>query len=137
MVPGIKFDFGGGKVYTVPPLALGDLRRLQKQIVALNANALDAATVDTVVDAVHSALKRNYTGITVEEVEGLVDLGNMFDALGCVMDAGGVKRKQIEEDQKNALGATQATGLSPSTGTPSTPESAPTPAGPGTTSTST
>lgn len=137
MVPGIKFDFGGGKVYTVPPLALGDLRRLQKQLEDLAPSAMDPATIDTVVDAVHSALKRNYPSMTTQEVEGLVDLGNMFDALGCVMDAGGIKRKQIEEDEKNVLGATQSTGLSLSTGTPSTPESAPTPAGPGTTSTST
>lgn len=132
MVPGIDFDFGGGQVYTVPPLALGDLRRLQKQLAQVNGNALDEASINTILDAVHSALKRNYPELTAEAVEAMVDVSNMFEALACVMDAGGVKRKDIEA--KKAAAAQTTT--SP-TGTPSTPESLPTPAGPGATSTST
>lgn len=101
LIPGIEYDFGGGRVYTVPPLSLGALERLQKRIEALQGvTALDPASVKTVIDAAHSALKRNYPDMTIDEVAELVDVGNMHDVVACVMDVAGVRRK-AEAETKN------------------------------------
>lgn len=101
-IPGIDFDFGGGRIYTVPPLALGDLQGLQGRLAALSGNdALDPASISAVLDATHAALVRNYPALSVAEVGQLVDVGNMFDVISCVMDVTGVKRKAAESAAKN------------------------------------
>lgn len=101
LIPGIEYDFGGGRVYTVPPLSLAALQRLQKKLEALQqASALDPASIGTVIDAAHSALKRNYPEMTPEEAAELVDVGNMHDVVACVMDVAGVRRK-AEAEAKN------------------------------------
>ena len=94
MIPGIDFDFGGGRVYTIPPLSLGALEGLQKRFTALGQGApTDPANVATVLDAAYSALLRNYPDLTRAAVAELVDLGNMNDVLVAVLDVAGLHRK--------------------------------------------
>ena len=131
-IPGIAFDFGGGQVYIVPPLALGNLQMLQDKLTAMTGvEAMNPASIATVLDATHAALVRNYPDMTREKVGQLVDLGNMFEVIGCVMDVTGAKRKSSEDAEKNQ----QAQAATPApTGLPSSPKFAQTPDGPGTTS---
>lgn len=42
------------------------------------------------------ALVRNYPDMTREEVAALLDLQNMQEAIACVFDVGGMKRKALE-----------------------------------------
>lgn len=101
LIPGIEYNFGGGRVYTVPPLALGALQRLQKKLEALSTAAMtDPQSIATVIEATHSALRRNYPDITEDQVGELVDLGNMHDVIGCITDVAGIRRK-AEADEKN------------------------------------
>jgi hypothetical protein len=101
LIPGIEFDFGGGRVYTIPPLSLGALQRLQCQLDDMqNAAALQPATVTTVVQAAHAALKRNYPQMTFDDVAELVDVGNMYDVIACVLDVSGMRRKELADQKK-------------------------------------
>lgn len=132
LIPGIEVNFGGGRIYVVPPLTLGALQRLQGKLSQLNeGTALQPATVETVIAATHSAMRRNYPDITVEEVADLVDVGNMHEVISSVLDVAGIKRKAIAEEKNRA--AQSVTLQSPLTGQASSQVSAPTPAGPGTT----
>lgn len=96
MIKGILLDLGGTR-YEVPPLALGDLERLQDRLGAYQGG-LDAASVGTVLDVAHAALRRNYPELTRERIGELVDLGNMADVFEAVMDVSGLKRRAQEED---------------------------------------
>ncbi|WP_394788770.1 hypothetical protein [Rhodoferax sp.] len=100
-LPGVDFDFGGGRVYTIPPLSIGALQLLQSKLADIeSASVLEPRSVVTIVQAAHAALHRNYPDITVAEVGELVDLGNMYDVMECVLDVAGMRRKS-EADAKN------------------------------------
>lgn len=115
-IPGVEFDFGGGRVYILPPLALGDLEVMQVAISALGEKGvpLDPDSTKTIIDATFSSLVRNYPQITRAEVGALLDVGNMFDAMGAVLDTSGLQRK-AQADAKN-LTAQSMEGSHPSTG---------------------
>lgn len=94
LLPGIVFDFGGGQQYTLPPLTLGALQRLQQPLMQLQAaEALAPASLATIAQAVHSSLRRNYPAVTLEQVGELVDVGNMLELVAAVLDVSGIKRK--------------------------------------------
>lgn len=86
----------GGVEYTVPPLALGALEQLQDRVSKFNGDIRDAEQVATVIDAAHSALKRNYPETTRDDVADMIDVGNMAEVFEAVMDVSGLKRKAIE-----------------------------------------
>ena len=118
---GLVFDFGGGHVYTVPPLALGDVELLQDRITGLSDRPMGSAeSVSTVIDAAHRALSRNYR-CTREQVAALVDVGNMPDVLEAVMDIAGVKRRAAQAAQAATSGNAQAPADPGTAGAASTP----------------
>lgn len=121
---GLVFDFGAGHIYTVPPLALGDVELLQDRIAGLADRPMASAeSVSTVIDAAHRALSRNYL-CTREQVAALVDVGNMPDVLEAVMDIAGVKRRAAqaaEAAQRAAPGNAQAPADPGTAGAASTP----------------
>ncbi len=86
----------GETTFVIPPLALGALEQLQDRIAAFKGDIRDATQVATVLDAAHSALKRNYPEMTRDEVADLVDVGNMAEVFEAVMDVSGLKRKELE-----------------------------------------
>jgi hypothetical protein len=86
----------GGDTYTVPPITLGALEQLQERIAAFTGDVTDLKQVATVIDAAHSALKRNYPEMTREQIAALIDVGNMADVFEAVMDVSGLKRKGLE-----------------------------------------
>jgi hypothetical protein len=92
--PGIPKVLGGIE-YVIPPIALRPLQQLQSRINAFG-NSIDEESIETAVTVIHSALKRNYPEITIEEVGDMVDVGNMFELFEAVMDVSGMKRKALE-----------------------------------------
>ena len=94
MIKGIKMELGG-TVYVVPPLSLGAIETMQDRIGKFTAGA-SLESVGTVIDALHSALSRNYPEMTREQVSDLVDLGDMQEVMEAIMDVGGLKRKSLE-----------------------------------------
>ena len=86
----------GGDTYIVPPIALGALEQLQERIASFTGDVTDLKQVATVIDAAHSALKRNYPDMTRDQVADVIDVGNMADVFEAVMDVSGLKRKGLE-----------------------------------------
>ena len=99
-VPGVPVDFAG-ETLIVPPLTLNALQQLRERINKFTGS-IDEENLNTVVDAAHSALKRNYPDITRERVGELIDLGNMIEVFESVMDVGGLRRKAREKEPGEA-----------------------------------
>jgi hypothetical protein len=114
LVPGIEMDFGGGKVYTLAPLPLIELQRLQDRISELTiSTATNPKSLSTIFEVLHASLKRNYPTMTFEESAALVDVGNMLDVVSNVLDVGGFKRKALEEAAQAKNQAAQLKGITP------------------------
>lgn len=118
----------GGATYHVAPLALGAVKRLAGQIQSFQSADL-AAQVDVAVQVLHASLVRNHPDLTTEQVEELVDMGNMQSLFGQVMALSGFVAQPQDGGGGNAPGPT------PGTGQPSMPASPPVLAGPSSTST--
>lgn len=87
----------GGENYTVPPLALGALRRLLPTINAIQAEAsagtMSEAAIDGVIDVAFAALSRNYPDLTREAVADLVDISTMNEVIEAVVSESGLVPK--------------------------------------------
>lgn len=95
-IKGISLSLGG-EDYIVPPLSLGALEQLQERILKFNGDIHDREQIATVIDAVHSSLRRNYPDITREAVADLIGLECMSDVFEAVMDVNGTKRRALED----------------------------------------
>lgn len=82
----------GGKDFTVPPLTFKQLRTLEPEINKLSniQGAPSEEQMDAVVNVIHSALSRNYQEITKDEVEDMLDLGNLQKVIGAIMGVSGL-----------------------------------------------
>lgn len=96
-IKGIEVDLAG-TLYTIPPLALGDLEAMQERLAEWKGD-LSKESVSTVLDAALAALKRNYPDMTRDAVAAIVDMGNMAEVMEAVMDVSGLKRKAKEAEQ--------------------------------------
>ena len=105
-IKGVTVELNGAN-YVIPPIALGALEQLQSRIGEFDGNVQDAKQISTVIDCAHAALKRNYPEMTREEVDDLIDIGNMGEVFAAVMDVSGLKRKEQEAAQ---AGEAQAAG---------------------------
>ena len=92
MIPGVIVAMGG-RDWTVPPLTLGQLRRLMpkvRQLTDIGAQ-MDEGQIGVLVEIVASALQRNYPDMTAETVENLLDLGNAGAVLHAVLTGSGLR----------------------------------------------
>lgn len=92
MIPGVIVAMGG-RDWTVPPLTLGQLRRLMpkvRQLTDIGAQ-MDEAQIGVLIEIVASALQRNYPDMTAETVENLLDLGNAGAVLHAVLTGSGLR----------------------------------------------
>ena len=92
MIPGVAVAMGGHD-WLVPPLTLGELRRLMpkvRQLTEIGA-AMGEEQIAVLVEIVTAALRRNYPDVTPEEVENLLDLGNAAPVLNAVLTGSGLK----------------------------------------------
>jgi hypothetical protein len=107
-----------GTEYLVPPLTIRALRRLEPQLAllakAVQGSTPDAPQLDAVVAVVHAAMERNYPNLTKEDLEELLDLGNIPQVIMAVMTAAGLERRPPGEAARPA-GSTGGTspGASP------------------------
>jgi hypothetical protein len=92
MIPGIAITMGD-REWTIPPLTLGQLRRLMpkvRQLSDINAQ-IGETQIAVMVEIVTAALQRNYPDITAETVENLLDLGNSGPVLTAVLTGSGLR----------------------------------------------
>ncbi len=92
MIPGAPMQIGD-REFVVPPLTLGQLRRLMpkvKQLTNIGAE-MSEAHIGDLVEIVTAAVQRNYPEVTAEVMENLLDLGNAGNVLTEVLTAAGLK----------------------------------------------
>lgn len=95
MIEGTALNLGG-KEYIVPPLTLGQVRRLQKdieRISKLDASSLDNSAIDTMLNVILTGLSRNYPDMTKEQLEDIVDIGNLRTVTEAVLGVSGLKKE--------------------------------------------
>jgi hypothetical protein len=111
MFPGVTIAMGG-QDWIVPPLTLGQLRRLMpkvRQLTEIGAS-MGETQIGVLVEIVAAALQRNYPEATADMVENLLDLGNASAVLNAVLTGSGLK---LRDDR---LGEASAPGASPGAG---------------------
>jgi hypothetical protein len=92
VIPGITIAMGGAD-WVVPPLTLGQLRRLMPKLQELGdpGQPMAGPQIAVLVEIVAAALQRNYPDATAERVEELLDLGNAAPVLAAVLTGSGLK----------------------------------------------
>jgi len=111
MFPGVTIAMGG-QDWIVPPLTLGQLRRLMpkvRQLTGIGAS-MGETQIGVLVEIVAAALQRNYPEATADMVDNLLDLGNASAVLNAVLTGSGLK---LRDDR---LGEASAPGGSPGAG---------------------
>jgi hypothetical protein len=105
MIPGVSVAMGGEE-WVVPPLTLGQLRRLMPQVRQLTeiGASMGEAQIAVLVDIVTAALQRNYPEMTPEKVENLLDLGNASAVLNAVLTGSGLKSGGVSTGEPPAPG---------------------------------
>jgi hypothetical protein len=102
----------GGQDWIVPPLTLGQLRRLMpkvRQLTEIGA-AMGEAQINVLIDIVTAALQRNYPETTPDRVEDLLDLGNASAVLNAVLTGSGLKPSGAAMGEAPALGTSPGAG---------------------------
>ena len=95
MIPGVTITMGG-RDWLVPPLTLGQLRRLMprvRQLTEIDAS-MSEVQIGVLVEIVAAALQRNYPDATAEIVENLLDLGNAGAVLNAVLTGSGLRLRE-------------------------------------------
>jgi hypothetical protein len=111
MLPGMTIAMGG-RDWLVPPLTLGQLRRLMPKVRQLTETdaSMGETQISVLVEIVTAALQRNYPEATADMVENLLDLGNASAVLNAVLTGSGLKPRD------DRLGEAWAPGGSPGAG---------------------
>jgi hypothetical protein len=92
VIPGITIAMGG-EDWIVPPLTMGQLRRLLPQVQRLTdiGAAMGDEQIGILIDLVAAALQRNYPDTTPERVAEMVDLGNAREVVAAILTGSGLK----------------------------------------------
>ena len=96
----------GGRDWLVPPLTLGQLRRLMpkvRQLTEIGA-PMGEAQIGVLVEIVATAMQRNYPDATADMVENLLDLGNANAVLNAVLTGSGLKLRDVHLGEAAAPG---------------------------------
>ncbi len=93
LIPGSVISMGG-RDWTVPPLTLGQLRRLMPKVRELTTvgAGMGEEQVGALVEIIVAAMSRNYPDLTAEILEDLLDLGNANTVLLAVLTGSGLKQ---------------------------------------------
>jgi hypothetical protein len=112
----------GGQQWTVPPLTLGQLRRLMpkvRQLTEIGAQ-MGETQIAVLVEIVAAALQRNYPDMTAETVENLLDLGNAGAVLNAVLTGSGLRPPERPPGEAAAPGPSSGAGLEMPVSSPAT-----------------
>ena len=106
--PGLEIEMAG-QVYTVPPLSLGQVKRLVPHMAVfqdIKPTDIFGENGDKIIDAmisvIHAAMSRNYPDMTKEQLEDLVGIDDAAEICAAIMSKSGLEknRKGPAADQK-------------------------------------
>jgi hypothetical protein len=105
MIPGVLVTMAG-QDWVVPPLTLGQLRRLMPKVRELTeiGASMGESQIGVLVEIVTAALQRNYPDMSADQVENLLDLGNASAVLNAVLTGSGLKPRGAALGEGAALG---------------------------------
>jgi hypothetical protein len=112
VIPGVIVAMGGQQ-WTVPPLTLGQLRRLMpkvRQLTEIGAQ-MGETQIGVLVEIVTAALQRNYPEMTTEAVENLLDLANAGPVLNAVLTGSGLRPREQPPGEAAAPGPSSGAGM--------------------------
>lgn len=93
LVEGVEMKFGR-KMMVIPPLTFKQLRLLRPQLSLLSSLKATDEVSDEVHTAmmqiVHTAVRRNYPNVSIEEIEDSLDLANRDKIIRAVMGVSGL-----------------------------------------------
>ena len=112
MIPGVTVSMGG-QDWMIPPLTLGQLRRLMPKVRQLSeiGASMGEEQIGVLVELVGEAMRRNYPDTTDEQVENLLDLGNANGVLTAVLTGSGLKLGEAVAGRLNGGGSTASSPL--------------------------
>lgn len=93
LIPGVIVEMGGTE-YTIPPLNFSAIKKLSSKLATLKdmgEGLPDDEQIDTMIEIIHLAVKRNYPDVTVDEVADMLDMSNAMQAVGAIMSGSGFK----------------------------------------------
>ena len=104
----------GAEAYRVPPLALGAIQDLQDRVASMgSADGLPKpAQMETILDVVHAAIRRNYPSMTREQLAEMIDVQNYQEVMGAVLNVSGFKEREAGASGE-ALASTGTGSTSP------------------------
>ena len=113
LIPGITMNLGG-REFVIPPLNLARIKKLQDDLAILATMPMDAASfepqqLEACITIVHTALTRNYPSMTRDEVEDIIDMGNMEKVMLAVMGQSGFTQGEVGPVTGSPLTGTQST----------------------------
>lgn len=84
-----------GKQFSLSPLNLGDLRRLEPVLLGLEHRAQSGfAAMLSLVPVIYASLHKVHAELTLEELEEMLDLNIFPEVLDRVLEISGLKRTQ-------------------------------------------
>lgn len=84
-----------GRQFSLSPLNLGDLRRLEPVLLGLEQRAQSGfAAMLSLVPVIHASLRKLHAELTLEELEESMDLNVFPELLDRVLEISGLKRTQ-------------------------------------------
>ena len=86
-LPGVEMQLGG-VAYVVPPLNAAAVKQYREQVATFLAGSVP--DIELVCKVLHAALVRNYSQVTLDQVEEWVDYGNLVDVMDAVMNTSGL-----------------------------------------------
>jgi hypothetical protein len=83
-----------GKKYIMPPLTLKQVRMNQENLKKLNSAtvATDEESLGAAIQIIQTAMARNYPDITTDQLEDMIDLGNIHELAQAIMGVNQLKK---------------------------------------------
>jgi hypothetical protein len=119
MIPGVAISMGGND-WVVPPLTMGQLRRLLPQVrkLAEIGATMGEDEIQTLLEVVAAAMQRNYPDMVPERVAELVDLGNARDVVTAILSGSGLKPAGEAPAVASSIGVSSMASSPPPAGIP-------------------
>ena len=84
-----------GKEFSLSPLNLGDLRRLEPVLLGLEQRAQSGfAAMLSLLPVIHASIRKIHAELALEELEEMLDLNVFPELLDRVLEISGLKRTQ-------------------------------------------
>jgi hypothetical protein len=82
-----------GREFTLSPLTLGDLRKLESVLLGVERNIEKGfASMLSLVPVIHASLSKLHPEVALEELEQMLDLNSFTEVLDSVLHISGLKR---------------------------------------------